>query len=57
VGKAKETKASERPPPGRNGFRYRARFGVIVICDDEDHQERVYAALKEAGYTCRVVVV
>jgi len=36
--------------------RYREQYGVIVICDDAEHQETVYNALREAGYSVRVVV-
>jgi hypothetical protein len=43
--------------PGRNGFRYRQQFGVIVICTDERHQARTFAKLKRAGYRLRVVTV
>ena len=43
--------------PGTNGFRYRERFGVIVLCTDAQHQERVYRALQESGHKLRVVTV
>ena len=33
------------------------QFGVIVICESEPHQEEVYNALTEHGYSCKVVVV
>lgn len=46
-----------RPAPGRNGFKYRPRHGVIVICRDELHQRDVYAALKAAGFKLKVVAV
>ena len=46
-----------RPAPGPNGFKYRRRFGVIVLCQDEAHQRGVYAALKAAGYKLKVVAV
>jgi hypothetical protein len=36
---------------------YRARFGVIVLCRDPDHQEAVYRQLRELGMRCRVVTV
>lgn len=36
--------------------RYKEQYGVIVICEDEQHQEAVYNDLREAGYQCRVVV-
>lgn len=47
-----------RPTPGRNGYRYRQQFGVIVVCDDEKAQERAYARLQRAGFRkLRVVTV
>lgn len=36
--------------------RYRQQYGVIVICDDEPHQARVYEQLRALGLTVRVVV-
>lgn len=43
--------------PGRNGFRYRPQYGVVVICENETHQEQVYAQLRRNGYVCKVVAV
>ncbi|VFR34576.1 hypothetical protein ANDA3_3730 [plant metagenome] len=51
------TKKPARPAPGRNGFKYREQFGVIVKCRDEAHQRQVYDALKAAGHKLRVVTV
>lgn len=54
-------KASERnkarPVPGRNGFRYREQYGVIVICKNEKHQARTYNVLRRRGLECKVVTV
>lgn len=36
--------------------RYKSQFGVVVVCETEDEQERVYSELQGQGYTCRVVV-
>jgi hypothetical protein len=36
--------------------RYSEQYGVIVVCEDEAQQERVYEELREAGYSVRVVV-
>ena len=36
--------------------RYKSQFGVVVVCETEEEQERVYADLQGQGYTCRVVV-
>ena len=51
------TKQETRSAPGRNGFKYRQRYGVIVICRDEAHQRDVFQALKRAGHKIRVVTV
>lgn len=42
--------------PADSGGSYESQYGVIVICDDEAHQERVYTELEAAGHKCRVVV-
>lgn len=36
--------------PGRNGYRYRKQFGIVVICDNEGDQARAYARLQRAGF-------
>lgn len=43
--------------PGYNGFKYRPKFGVIVICKDEEEHKQVYERLRGQGYKCRVVRV
>ena len=43
--------------PGVTGFKYKPRFGVIVICKDEEEHRRVYERLRGEGYKCRVVRV
>lgn len=50
-------KKIEAKPLGKNGFKYREQFGVIVICRDEKHQARVYDGLWKRGHQCRVVTV
>lgn len=42
--------------PVPDSDRYREQYGVIVICEDAGHQERLYNELRGAGHTCRVVV-
>lgn len=34
---------------------YRQQYGVIVLCDDEPHHQRVFRHLKELGYKVKVV--
>ncbi|WP_325436894.1 hypothetical protein [Pseudomonas nitroreducens] len=43
--------------PGRNGYAYKPRFGVIVVCPDEQAQQDTYQRLKAQGYKLRVVCV
>lgn len=43
--------------PGRNGFKYREQFGVIVICKNERHQARIYNVMRRRGLECKVVTV
>ena len=46
-----------RGPMGPNQFKYRPKYGVIVVCRDEAHQEDVYKTLKASGHKTRVVTV
>lgn len=43
---SRATKAS----PGRNRYRYRQQFGIVVICDSERAQEAAYRRLQRAGF-------
>lgn len=43
--------------PGRNGFKYKPRFGLIVHCRDEQDQQHKFALLKAQGLKARVVCV
>lgn len=44
--------------PGRNGYKHRQQFGIVVICDNEQAQERAYTRLQRAGFKkLRVVTV
>ena len=36
--------------------RYQEQYGVIILCDDEAHQQTIYEQLSEQGYSCKVVV-
>lgn len=44
-------------PQTETHFNYKEQYGVIVMCSDEDDQERVYNRLTDEGYTCKVVAV
>ena len=43
---------NQEPAPENN---YAEQYGVIVVCENEAHQEKVYNKLKEEGFSCRVV--
>jgi hypothetical protein len=49
--------ATSKTPPGRNGYKYKARFGLVVTCSDEQTQQEQYKRLKALGYKVRVVCV
>ena len=44
--------------PGRNGYKHRQQYGIVVICDNEQAQARAYVRLQRAGFKqLRVVTV
>ena len=43
------TKKKPAPKP------YTPQYGVIVLCESEAHQEKVYNTLKKKGHKCKVV--
>lgn len=49
----------ERAPkqPAKPAFKYKPKFGIVVLCDDERHQRRVYNALRRQGLKLKVVCV
>jgi hypothetical protein len=49
--------ATKKPAPGRNGFKYKPKFGLIIPCKDEQAQQAHYQRLKGLGYKVRVVCV
>ncbi|MFV3367550.1 hypothetical protein ACNFH5_05145 [Pseudomonas sp. NY15435] len=49
--------AQQKKAPGRNGFQYKPRFGVIVVCPTEQQQQEAYQRLKAQGFKVRVVCV
>jgi hypothetical protein len=40
-----------------SGFKYRSQYGVVVICEDEKHQQKIYAQLAKLGLKLKVVCV
>jgi len=47
---------SVKKAPGRNGFKYKPQFGLIIVCKDEKEQARLYEKFK-GRFSCRVVTV
>ena len=43
--------------PTETNFNYKEQYGVIVLCSNEEEQEKVYNRLTEEGYECKVVAV
>lgn len=41
--------------PPEPSFSYHEQYGVIVVCNSEEEQERVYTDLLHQGYDCKVV--
>lgn len=55
---ATKRERTPRAAPGRNGYRYRQQFGIVVIVDNERDQARAYARLQRLGFRkLRVVTV
>ena len=42
---------------GKNGYKYRPQYGVIVRCKDEAHQQALYKQLTALGLKVKVVCV
>ena len=53
----KKTPAVDPKAPAKNGYKYKPKHGVIVNCDNEQHQKAVYEALKAQDYNIKVVAV
>ncbi len=43
--------------PGKNGFKYKPQFGLVIQCKDEAQQQRLYASLLGQGLKAKVVCV
>ena len=42
---------------GKNGYKYRPQYGVLVRCKDEAHQQALYKQLTALGLKVKVVCV
>ena len=53
---AEEAEATgDEPINTDTNFNYKEQYGVIVICNNEQEQEKVYNSLTAEGYECKVV--
>ena len=52
-------KAAQTPEqrPGQNGFKYRPKFGLVVVCKDEAHQQVLFKRLTKLSLKVKVVCV
>ena len=48
-------KAVQRP--GQNGFKYQPKFGLVVVCKDEAHQQVLFKRLTKLALKVKVVCV
>lgn len=48
-------KAVQRP--GENGFKYGPKYGLVVVCRDEAHQQSLFKKLIKLGLKLKVVCV
>lgn len=44
-------------PLGKNGFKYKPQFGLVIKCKDEAQQQQLYATLLGQGLKAKVVCV
>lgn len=47
----------QQKTPGKNGFKYRPKYGLVVVCRDEKHQEALFNKLQKMGLKLKVVAV
>ena len=45
----------DEPEIKETSFTYQEQYGVIVMCENEEEQERIYNDLTEQGLSCKVV--
>jgi hypothetical protein len=57
VGSAEWKEDTEKDHFSDEGIEAKSQYGVIVMCDDEAAQEKVFGFLSEDGYKCKIVVV
>ena len=48
---------TEKPAKPKTNYAYRPQYGVVVICQSEAEQQKIYESLQKEGYTLKVVSV
>jgi hypothetical protein len=51
------TKPTQPPLLGKNGFKYKEQYGLIIVCKDAQHQEQLFNQLRNQDYKVKVVTV
>ena len=41
----------------RKSYAYRPQYGIVIVCQDEEEQIKLFNMLKEKGLKLKVVVV
>lgn len=54
LNKDAELEISENTTPEKE-LEYKEQYGVIIMCKDEQEQEKIYDELSERGYDCKVI--
>ena len=40
-----------------SNFNYKPQYGIVVICEDEEDQKKIFEELQKLGYKLKIVVV
>jgi len=51
------TKLKQNKIMAKKKYQYKPQWGVIVICESEQHQKKVFEELKKKGYKLKIVNV
>lgn len=45
----------ETKTKSKKEFNYKPQFGVIIICENEEHQKMIFEKLKNEGHKLKIV--
>ena len=51
------TKLNKNKDMAKKTYKYKPQYGVIVICENEQKQKKVFEELKKKGYKLKIVNV